>query len=71
MHSGFGAVITEKEYELAAKHAVEKILAMGAAFWGDWNKAAFYITGRAKSIQSICRILLSKHISMKNIQTEP
>lgn len=65
------ATIVNKDYEPAAKFAVEEIIKLPSSFWQQWEDAAFYITGRAKSIQAIRKILVSKGISMKNIMTEP
>ncbi|ANH80482.1 hypothetical protein A8C56_05290 [Niabella ginsenosidivorans] len=68
---GFQAVTVEKDYEPAARYAAESIAAMDAAFWQQWKDAAFYITGRAKSIQAVRRVLVQKGITLKNILTEP
>ncbi len=67
----FHAVAVEKEYDPPAKYAVETIQATSAAFWEEWSTAAFYITGRAKSIQAVRKALLQKGIPGKNIFTEP
>jgi NADPH-dependent ferric siderophore reductase len=65
------ARIVEKEYAPAAKFAVEAILEMPAGSWAQWSSAAFYLTGRAKSIQAVRKALTARGVAMKNIFTEP
>jgi len=65
------ACVVSKEYEPAARPAVEAIAARPADFWQQWSNAAFYLTGRAKSIQAVRKALVAQGIAMKNIFTEP
>lgn len=64
------ATLVEKEYNPAAQYAVAGIAAMDACFWQQWNDAAFYITGRAKSVSAVRKALMQKGIALKNIYTE-
>lgn len=68
---GISAHIVEKEYAPAAKCAVEAIIEKPAGSWAQWSSAAFYLTGRAKSIQAVRKALVARGIAMKNIFTEP
>lgn len=68
---GVTAHVVEKSYEPAAEGAVRAIAAQPDGFWKTWNHAAFYLTGRAKSIQAVRKALTAQGIAMKNIFTEP
>jgi len=65
------AEVVGKSFATPALPATEKISALGGLFWQEWRDAAFYLTGRARSIQAVRKELLSQGVSMKNIQTEP
>lgn len=64
------ATLVEKEYEPAAQYAITSIAEMDACFWQQWHGAAFYITGRAKSVTAVRKALMQRGIAMKNIFTE-
>ena len=68
---GISATVVDKEYDPAARFAVEFITGKPEAFWEQWKDSAFYLTGRAKSIQAVRKALVAKGIAMKNVFTEP
>jgi NADPH-dependent ferric siderophore reductase len=67
---GLQATLVEKEYDPPAKHAAASIAALDDYFWQQWHDAAFYLTGRAKSVHAIRKALIRKGIQAKNIYTE-
>lgn len=68
---GVSAKVTGKSLTEPAKEAIEKIATLDRMFWVVWRHAAFYLTGRAKSIQAVRQVLLKKGVPLKSIQTEP
>ncbi len=68
---GVSAEVVPKSFEHPAAPAWDKLESMEDEFWAQWQEAAFYLTGRAKSIQAVRKVLIAHGISMKQIKTEP
>lgn len=60
-----------KSADNPAQPAIDRLSQQKESFWAEWKGAAFYLTGRARSIQAIRKVLTDKGIPMKNIFTEP
>lgn len=65
----------QKSFEFPASKAIQYLEDLEKQSEKNWlqeyQNGIFYLTGRAKSIQSMRKFLLSKGITSKQIQTEP
>ncbi len=72
--AGISAEWAAASPDAPAKNAVgllEEIIKEEKSCWNTWHQAFFYLTGRAKSIQTFRKMLNQAGISNATIQTEP
>jgi NADPH-dependent ferric siderophore reductase len=72
--AGLSADAVSKSVAAPAQEAIRQLLEFkesSGKHWPIWQQGTFYLTGRAKSIQTFRKALLEAGVSIKNIRTEP
>ncbi len=70
--AGIGqAIALSMSMDAPAAASVTYIQNLSDSEWNLWKTGAFYLTGRAKSIQAVRKALTERGVNMKQIKTEP
>lgn len=64
-------IVTGKSEYHPAHESIKAIQDISENEWKQWQSASVYLTGRAKSIQSMRKALTDRGIAFKQIKTEP
>ncbi len=65
------ADVVTKSNQSPAQAAVQVLRDMQGNLWETWQRATFYLTGRAKSVQAVRQALIKKGVGAKQIITFP